>query len=307
MNEKWKDWYKRFKQWQRNPFDYEWRSHDTQHCNNCGHDFKGNFCPYCSQRAGTGRITWKTTRQGVMLLWGMDSRSLPLTIVQLLLRPGYFIRDYISGRRQVSFPPVKMLFLVAIAYILVEKLVEIIYPWAVEPDDSHHAIVAIDTFTKWGDKNPAWLMLVITGFILLPTWLVFRYAPRHARHSLPEEFYIQVFMSVQILLLSSILSLSLGWYSNDADIFFIPIYYIITYKQLFGYHWWGTIWRFAVCIIATAALLSLIIVILMYYEETIGLSELLNILPFFTSIGLLTVAVAFFISKRTAKKETIHD
>ena len=32
-----------------------------------------------------------------------------------------------------------------------------------------------------------------------------------------------------------------------------------------------------------------------------------NILPFFTSIGLLTVAVAFFISKRTAKKETIHD
>jgi len=114
-------------------------------------------------------------------------------------------------------------------------------------------------------------------------------------------------MSVQILLLSSILSLSLGWYSNDADIFFIPIYYIITYKQLFGYHWWGTIWRFAVCIIATAALLSLIIVILMYYEETIGLSELLNILPFFTSIGLLTVAVAFFISKRTAKKETIHD
>ena len=126
-------------------------------------------------------------------------------------------------------------------------------------------------------------------------------------------------MSVQILLLSSILSLSLGWYSNDADIFFIPIYYIITYKQLFGYHWWGTIWRFAVCIIATAALLSLIIVIftaallsliiviLMYYEETIGLSELLNILPFFTSIGLLTVAVAFFISKRTAKKRTIPD
>lgn len=297
----------RFREWQRRPFQYSNKSAGPTTCQNCGTVFEDNFCPRCGQKAGVGRIGWKTVQQGVMMVWGMDSRSLGYSLIQLLLRPGYFISDYISGRRQVSFPPVKMLFLVAIAYILVEKLVEIIYPWAVEPDDSHHAIVAIDTFTKWGDKNPTWLMLVITGFILLPTWLVFRYAPRHARHSLPEEFYIQVFMSVQILLLSSILSLSLGWYSNDADIFFIPIYYIITYKQLFGYHWWGTIWRFAVCIIATAALLSLIIVILMYYEETIGLSELLNILPFFTSIGLLTVAVAFFISKRTAKKRTTHD
>ena len=302
-----KGYLQRFREWQRQPIRYTNKSTGPTTCQNCGTVFEDNFCPRCGQKAGVGRIGWKTVQQGVMMVWGMDSRSLGYSLIQLLLRPGYFISDYISGRRQVSFPPVKMLFLVAIAYILVEKLVEIIYPWAVEPDDSHHAIVAIDTFTKWGDKNPAWLMLVITGFILLPTWLVFRYAPRHARHSLPEEFYIQVFMSVQILLLSSILSLSLGWYSNDADIFFIPIYYIITYKQLFGYHWWGTIWRFAVCIIATAALFSLIIVILMYYEETIGLSELLNILPFFTSIGLLTVAVAFFISKRTAKKRTIHD
>ena len=90
------------------------------------------------------------------------------------------------------------------------------------------------------------------------------FCPRCGQKAGVGRIDIQVFMSVQILLLSSILSLSLGWYSNDADIFFIPIYYIITYKQLFGYHWWGTIWRFAVCIIATAALLSLIIVILMH-------------------------------------------
>ena len=64
------------------------------------------------------------------------------------------------------------------------------------------------------------------------------FCPRCGQKAGVGRIDIQVFMSVQILLLSSILSLSLGWYSNDADIFFIPIYYIITYKQLFGYHWW---------------------------------------------------------------------
>lgn len=34
-----------------------------------------------------------------MELWNIDTRSLPYTILQLL-RPGYLISDYISGRRQ---------------------------------------------------------------------------------------------------------------------------------------------------------------------------------------------------------------
>ena len=119
----------RFREWQRQPIRYTNKSVGPTTCQNCGTVFEDNFCPRCGQKAGVGRIGWKTVQQGVMMVWGMDSRSLGYSLIQLLLRPGYFISDYISGRRQVSFPPVKMLFLVAIAYILVQKLVEIIYPW----------------------------------------------------------------------------------------------------------------------------------------------------------------------------------
>ena len=115
--------YARFKAWQRKPFNYGFRCHDLQHCNNCGHDFTGNFCPYCAQRAGTGRITWNSVLSSVTLLWGMDSRSLPYTLLQLAGRPGYFIRDYIGGRRQISFPPIKMLVIVALIVTLIEHFI----------------------------------------------------------------------------------------------------------------------------------------------------------------------------------------
>ena len=88
----------------------------VQHCNNCGIDFTGNFCPICSQKAGMGRIGWKSVRQGIMDIWGLGTRSLLYSIWQLLWRPGQVIGDYLDGKRQVSFPPVKMLFIIAVIY-----------------------------------------------------------------------------------------------------------------------------------------------------------------------------------------------
>ena len=53
-----REYYNRLKQWQQKPFDYEFTTDELHHCNNCGHDFKGNYCPYCSQKDGEGPIGW---------------------------------------------------------------------------------------------------------------------------------------------------------------------------------------------------------------------------------------------------------
>lgn len=111
-----KEQYQRFKQWQLNPFQHKNNNPETVRCVNCGTEFSDNYCPRCGQKAGIGRVCWKSVQQSIALLWGLDSRSLGFTLLQLLLRPGYLISDYIGGRRQVSFPPVKMLFIVAVAY-----------------------------------------------------------------------------------------------------------------------------------------------------------------------------------------------
>ena len=112
--------YRRFRQWQLDPFEHEFKSQTTHHCRNCGHDFVGNFCPVCSQKEDVGRITWKSVAQSIAEVWGMHNRSLLYSVVQLFLRPGYFISDYISGKKQVSFPPVKMLAIIALLGIVVD-------------------------------------------------------------------------------------------------------------------------------------------------------------------------------------------
>ena len=66
------------------------------------------------RRQSMAPITWRSVWQGIMDVWGVGTRSLPYTLWQLLWRPGYLMRDYISGKRQVSFPPVKMLVIVGI-------------------------------------------------------------------------------------------------------------------------------------------------------------------------------------------------
>ena len=46
---KFKEQYYRFKEWQQHPIENK-ESHEQHHCNNCGGDFVGNFCPTCGQK-----------------------------------------------------------------------------------------------------------------------------------------------------------------------------------------------------------------------------------------------------------------
>ena len=75
-------------------------------------------CVYLCTRIAINR--WNSIKDNIAVLWGMDSRSFTYTLFQLLTRPGYLVRDYISGRRQVSFPPVKMLVIVSLFTVIVE-------------------------------------------------------------------------------------------------------------------------------------------------------------------------------------------
>ena len=177
---------------------------DEMHtCANCGHEYQGNFCPSCGQKATAGRITWNTVRNGVMDVWGLGSRSLVRSLWNLMVRPGRFINDYINGKWQVSFPPVKMLVIVAISLYFIGRL---IYPefWndlfdEGKPEDMG-AIGFIDAAVYWIVSHPEWALLFLLSSLIVPTWIIFRHAPRNTRHTLPQGFFIQVFMCVQFYL-----------------------------------------------------------------------------------------------------------
>ena len=240
-----KEKYRQFKQWQRQPMKYA-DCDDVHYCNNCGLMFSGNFCPRCSQKADMGRINWRSVRNGIMDIWGLGTRSLIYSIWQLLMRPGYFISDYISGKRQVSFPPVKMLFIVTVIYSLI---IYWLFPkvFGIQLHDiDEGSRQLLSNYYNWYESHFSWAMLGMSVLAIIPTWVMFRYAPRNTRHSLPEGFFIQVLFSVLVVVLNFFLIylvlVNLIAY-NVIIALFTMFYYIVGYMQLFGYGFWGTLWR----------------------------------------------------------------
>ena len=264
--------YQRFLDWQHNPYKYEEIGSEMHCCCNCGQEYAGAYCPRCGQKAKAGRITWTTIRNGLMDLFGLGGRSLPYSVWQLLWRPGYFISDYISGKWQVSFPPVKMLVIVTLLVFFIGRFLFPEY-WGEIIDDQPATVAStgvsyfVDKAINWLSIHPEWGILFIFSFLILPTWFVFRHAPRNPRHTLPQGFFIQVFMTTQFFIWNFVLSLALAWTGMSAQqawavsVFLLPLMVLLDYNQLFGYGWRGTLWRMAL-IAAIIALTGLMIAVI---------------------------------------------
>ena len=321
--------YRRFKQWQHNPHDNEFTSLDTQHCHNCGHDFVGNFCPYCSQKSGLGPITWHSVWRSIAEVWGMHNRSLLYSVVQLFLRPGYFISDYISGKRQVSFPPVKMLAIIAVLGVIVDFLTGAIHGMIrVNPEAKMSYITKVfswlnvhlngafpppsdflNAMLKWLNTHPDILTLIMLSFLIVPNYFIFRFAPRNTRHTIPQGFFIQVFSTVVFMILNMFYDItSLGWL-----VFIIAeLLLFFTYKQLFGYGVWGTLWRLVMTFVCAYTLWSVLLnVNYGIHLMRLGQSEaargyFLNV-PIALVLVVIILGACYIISKpRPAKPATAH-
>ena len=253
------DKYRRFRQWQQQPFEYH-DIHDHHGCCNCGAESENNYCPRCGQKAAYGPITWHSVWQGVMDVWGVGTRSLPFTLWQLMWRPGYLIRDYISGKRQVSFPPVKMLVVMAVLLALVYGLLGLGFEDSVDDETGKNAVQDFlqGDFYNWMSNHIHWAVLMSFSLFIVPVWFIFRLAPRLPRHTLPQGFFIQVFIGVQFLLYLLMITLVLylippvsGSGDDAAGFMFVlvlPLMLLCDYRQLFGYSWWGTLRRVVVAV-----------------------------------------------------------
>ena len=296
-----KQYYRRFCRWQQEePHFVNRHEGEVQHCHNCGNEFEGNFCPICGQRAEMGRVGWQSIRENVALLWGMDSRSLGYTLLQLLTRPGYLVRDYISGRRQVSFPPVKMLVIVCLFVVVFET----VFHLKNNVLTIKFNVQEVDDVVAWINTQKSWATLLLQSIMIPPTWLVFRFAPGYPRHTLPEGFFLQVFLSVQALLLSFF-----GYWSGTVELVLCEVYMYITYRQLFGYGWWSTLWRLAVVVLVQVAVMVAAIVVVIYFfgydDESRADFGMIKALLYIFAATVLLVAVMLLVTYRI-NKHTFH-
>ena len=291
-------YYHRFCRWQQAEPRYVNRHEgEVRHCHNCGTEFSDNFCPRCGQRAEVGRVGWRSIRDNIALLWGLDSRSLSYTLVQLLGRPGYLVRDYISGHRQVSFPPVKMLVLVCLSVVIFES----VFHLENNVISMHFKDENTDSVIAWINAQKSWATLLYQSLYILPTWLVFRFAPGYPRHTLPEGFFLQVFLSVQSLLLSF-----LGYWNSDIELWLWLIYMYITYRQLFGYGWWSTLWRFVVVMLLHLGVMATVaatVTVLLLHRDNGSYVYFLVLISAIVLLTAVMLIVTHRINKRTVNQE----
>ena len=110
-----------FRIWQCKPHELAPLSEATHQCASCGTMFTGNYCPRCGQSAKVGRFSFKKAIMLFLDVWGMGNRSFFRSIRDLMLRPGYMIRDYLSGMQSAYFPPFKMFFILTAFSLVVEQ------------------------------------------------------------------------------------------------------------------------------------------------------------------------------------------
>ena len=86
-----------------------------------GTHYEGNYCPRCGQSAKIGRYSFKNAFLLFLDVWGIGNRGMFRSIRDLILRPGYMIRDYLRGMQMAYFPPFKMFFLLLALWLVVDS------------------------------------------------------------------------------------------------------------------------------------------------------------------------------------------
>ena len=116
-----KERWRAFRQWQQMPYQVAPLSNEQHTCPTCGTQYEGNYCPRCGQSARVGRYSFKNMFKLFLDVWGLGNRSMFRSLRDLILRPGYMIRDYLKGMQMAYFPPFKMFFLLTTFSLIISS------------------------------------------------------------------------------------------------------------------------------------------------------------------------------------------
>ena len=264
-------------------------------CSTCGQEFQGNYCPCCGQSARIGRYSFKNALLLFLDVWGMGNRGMFRTVRDLILRPGYMIRDYISGMQMAYFPPFKLLFLLTALLLIVDSGVNLKgvnylasnHEQKVSTDNTHTekgekkksaytfqwertAQLYLDKVVEFKETNRAFYYVLMMFIYSLPLYLFFHKSP-----NIPDLRFSELFIAmVYIWGMQNIYEIVLTFfnlYDSDDIIFYVLLLIgIMPLKQLSGYKWWRTtlyvILSYIAVLIIVACLLVAVAQIQLYLE-----------------------------------------
>ena len=274
---------RRFHEWQQKSYVVAPLSEQEHECATCGTHYTGNFCPRCGQSQRIRRYAFKTAVLNFVDVWGLGNRGMFRTIRDLLLRPGYMIRDYLSGMQMAYFPPFKMFFLLFALSFLVShglnikgenfsKEVEVkkqelaerapVPPSAETIPQDQDGQTAFEgsedsEVAALEDKVASKIRSILDSFghfidrfpnifalLMLMFVSVFLYLFFRHCPNIPDLRYSELFVAiVYIANMYLICSTVFNFFCAKEITLFLLLLAVVPIKQLSGYSWWGTIWR----------------------------------------------------------------
>lgn len=253
-------------------------------CLNCGHTFKGQFCPCCGQKAKTKRLQFvEMFKNFIGPFIGGDSKFLN-TCRDLFSRPGYMIRDYLLGKRIRYYNPLQMFVYVITTYAIVSYILGIspsIFDEMAELDlgtvEDIEEFASMDLLMKSVNalhSNKLYGTLFFAFLSIFPYRMIFRtkiLRPDGAMQplNLTEQFYTQMFHSCLKMMISIILlpvCLIKGAEDIVSYIYQIVafVYIVIVYKQLLGIGWMKSTWLNILTMVLTMLLLAVLVAVLLF-------------------------------------------
>lgn len=281
-----KERYRRFVEWKQRPYQVAPLSETEHECATCGTHYEGNYCPRCGQSAKIGRYSFKNALLLYLDVWGLGNRGMFRCIRDLLLRPGYMIRDYLRGMQMAYFPPFKMFFLLIALSFLVDSGMniqgvnrkeqsqveekEMVSSWfGLEEEQPKTQTKGDQAADSVGDRIAAWIDQHISVFILIslllfsvPLFLLFRRSPAIHDLRLSECFVAMVYITNMLIIYNLVPALLCFSVKSETIYYALSLLLcIIPIKQLTGYSYPSTIWRVLFALIPFMMLFLLLFVV----------------------------------------------
>ena len=174
-------------------------------CQNCDHDYVGQYCSQCSQRADTHPVNWHYIWHEIPhSVWHID-RGIAYTLRQLLTRPGHTIREFLEGKRVNHYRPLALLFLLGAIYLFVQHGLGISFAkvsqemFSPETKDASARLLAFQKESgQFLERNQNLISIVMIPFYAFGYWLMFR----RQGYNYPQMLVVQTFITNFHLLLS---------------------------------------------------------------------------------------------------------
>lgn len=269
----WIEKYHRFREWQKQPYQVKPLSVEAHDCHTCGTHFEGNYCPRCGQSAMIGRYSFKKAFLLFLDVWGLGNRGMFRSVRDLILRPGYMIRDYLQGMQMAYFPPFKMFFLLVALQLLVESGMNIKFENRIETQEERvyeslnnalgmeeeseedqkekqkiqeNPIISPDAIYDWMMKHTSLATIAILLLFSGPLYLLFRKSPAYPDIKF-SEFFVAVIYSTNMM---TIYGTIFDFFCLDPMLeMYSYVLMIIPLKQLSGYSVWRTLINMIVALI----------------------------------------------------------